>query len=236
MALVRAQVALAASNGLPEDVTVNTFHFSTGDVASSTLDDIASALTEFYTVVPIGPPAGANALYSFFSTEVAQNGHVIKFYNLDEDPPRVPMQENTFNLPTAPNGDALPGEVACVLSFQATPQSGLSQARRRGRIFLGRLDKDSSTAGRPSSALMGTLASAGEDLLGLSDGAALWTWIVYSAPYDGMVRDVDGNLVPHPTRSAYPETFAPVANGWVDNAFDTQRRRGLAATARTLWP
>jgi hypothetical protein len=27
-----------------------------------------------------------------------------------------------------------------------------------------------------------------------------------------------------------------VTNGWIDNEFDTQRRRRILATARTLWP
>lgn len=30
------------------------------------------------------------------------------------------------------------------------------------------------------------------------------------------------------------QSFA-VAGGWVDNAWDTQRRRGMPATTRTLW-
>jgi hypothetical protein len=44
--------------------------------------------------------------------------------------------------------------------------------------------------------------------------SASWDWVVYS-----------------PTDDAYHE----VANGWVDNAWDTQRRRGYKPTSRTTF-
>lgn len=232
MAIVRAQVALQAASALPEDVTVNTFHFSTSDLAQATLDAITDQLNQFYTSVPAG---GTVDLESFFSTEVAQNGHTIKLYDMADATPRVPIEEATFNLGLVPNGDPLPGEVALCLSFQGAKVSGQPQARRRGRVYIGRLDKDSAAGGRPTGLLRTTLALCGDQLATQSDLAATWSWIVLSPAFDGMIEDVDGTMVPHPTREAYGETFAVVTNGWVDDAFDTQRRRGLAASARTLF-
>jgi len=55
---------------------------------------------------------------------------------------------------------------------------------------------------------------APRSLLAPTETAGGWDWVVYS-PTNGNTVNVD--------------------NGWVDNAFDTQRRRGLAVTARTNW-
>jgi hypothetical protein len=35
--------------------------------------------------------------------------------------------------------------------------------------------------------------------------------------------------------SVADQIAVPVANGWIDNAFDVQRRRGVDYTSRTLW-
>lgn len=234
MALVRAQVALQPVNALPQDVTVNTFHFSTADLLDATLDAIDDALVDFYTAIN-AHFGNATFLQSFFSTQVAQNGHTVTMYDLGTPKPRVPLRTTTWNLGVSPNGDPLPGEVAVCMSFQGEKVAGQPQSRRRGRIYFGRLDKDSASAGRPSATLMTCLAAAGRELVGRSDLAGNWSWIVLSPAFDGMIKDVDGNIVPHPTREAYPETFAVVHDGWVDNEFDTQRGRGLVSTARTLF-
>lgn len=220
MALIRAQVILGHLSALPEDQLVNTLYFSTADTASGTLESIKASVKNIYNASTASRPF----LCSFFSTEVTQDGHGLKLYNLDEPEPRAPISSDVWSLAVAPNGDPLPGEVACCMSFQAAPESGLIQARRRGRIFIGRLDKDSSTNGRPSDALRTAIVDAGTRLLGDSSAAANWTWVVYSKANPGTA-----------TRPAYPATFAPVSNGWVDNAFDTQRRRGVAPTLRTTF-
>jgi len=55
------------------------------------------------------------------------------------------------------------------------------------------------------------LRGAATYLKGASDAAADWTWVVYSTVDNAMY---------------------PVDNGWVDNSWDTQRRRGVKPTAR----
>lgn len=234
MAIIRAQVALAPSNGLPEDVTVNTFHFSTADLASGTLDSIQTALKAFYNVIPTAT-GGTVALTSFMSTQVAQNGHQITMYDMADATPRVPIREHTWNFALAPNGQPLPGEISLVLSFQGDKVSGEKQARKRGRIYFGRLETDALSGGRPTGTILANLAAAGETLRVASEFTPEWTWIVLSQAFDGTLRLPGGEVVPHPTRAAYGQTFAAVTNGWVDNDFDIQRRRGVAATARTLW-
>lgn len=222
MALLRAMVQLAHVSGLAEDKATNTFHFSTLSNPPSVLElnAIRDRLIDVYTTIP---PGAASALQSFFSTEMAQIGHTISFYDLADPEPRVPVRVDNFSLTVAPNGDPLPGEVAVCMSFQGALESGLKQARRRGRIYHGRFDKDSSSAGRPSDPLMDTLQANGLRLVTASEAAADWSWIVLSREHVTSAED---------PRPSYPQTFAVVTNGWVDNAFDTQRRRGLAPTIR----
>lgn len=204
--MIRATVTFAHLSGLPEDRMTNTFH-ALDTVALDAAEAFAEDLYSFYA-------AGTTPLYTFFSTLVPQSGHSIRFYDLGEPEPRVPIYEYPFSLPGAPNGDPLPSEVALVGSFQAEKVSGQSQARRRNRIYVGRLDKDSASAGRPSSSLMGSLNAAMDGLEAASTADPDYTWAVWSPTYS---------------------TQAPVDNGWVDNAFDTQRRRGEAATSRVTW-
>jgi hypothetical protein len=102
------------------------------------------------------------------------------------------------------------------LSFQGAPESGVSQARKRGRVFIGPLRSSLIGAdGRPSPATVSLFAAEGEDLLDASNAATTWSWTVHSAT-------TGDNSV--------------VTNGWCDNEFDTQRRRGRIATSRTVFP
>lgn len=219
MSILRAQIVLKHVSGLAEDVATNTLYFLTSIGTDDTqMPLIAQAISDFFNVQPAG---GSNAMASFFSNEMAQNGHEVKFYRMSDPEPRVPIGVFPFNFAFAINGDPLPGEVALCLSFQGEKVSGLPQARRRGRIYVGRLDKDCSTSGRPSSALVTNLKSAGAALLAASDAAPDWSWHVYS---------------PTQQQTSGGWLSTAVENGWVDNAFDTQRRRGLAPTSRTLWP
>jgi hypothetical protein len=219
MGLLRATVTLQHDSGLPEDVSTNTFYFSTAATPPdiTDVDAITEALEDFYCVTPAG---GAAALYTYFSAETAQNGHTVTVYDMDDPEPRAPIDTHTFNLPANPTGDPLPGEVALCLSFQAATQSGQPQARRRGRVYIGRLDTQSMSSGRPDTALQQDVALAGQALLDLSDTEADWSWVVYS-----------------PTLAAAgdPTPYNVVTNGWCDNAYDTQRRRGLLPTSRTTF-
>jgi len=137
-----------------------------------------------------------------------------KFYRLSDPTPRLPILETTETLPSV-GTTAAPTEQALVLSYQAAPVSGLPQARRRGRVYfgpwaVGALDAN----GRVSNTLISSLVNAAAQHKTNSDNAVGWTWAQYS-PTNG--------------------TGADVASGWVDNAWDTQRRRGLLATARTTF-
>ena len=106
---------------------------------------------------------------------------------------------------------SLPTEVALCLSYATTddPDKATS-GRYRGRIYLGPLN---TTGGlRPSSGIIGYALAFGQALAAIGT-AGNTTWVMYSRA-DNATRKIESI--------------------WVDNAWDTQRRRGAAPTARTV--
>lgn len=164
-----------------------------------------SALVTFYTSIDV----------NFSPIVRTTDGLLMKSYDLSDPEPRVPVL--TFEADLAPGSDEpLPTEVALCMSFQAGAASGVPQARRRNRVFLPFFRADrSDTDGRPSSTLITDITTAAGVLLAASGPTSSdWQWVVYS-----------------PTDDA----FDLVDNGWIDNEWDTQRRRGRIATARTTF-
>lgn len=211
MAIVRVQVAIERSTGLSEDVVTNTFHYETPSVASSVLEDLSALTAHFYTDVPTGNGA---ALQAHLSPELV-GPLTIRCYDLADATPRVPLRVEEFTL-SAGELQPLPDEVAVVCSFQGGSVSGVPQARRRGRLFIGPLNIDALNvaSGRavPDPDIISILKSSMKDL---QDGAAALgiSWGVYSP--------TDNELV-------------PATNGWVDNDFDTIRKRGRVPTERNV--
>lgn len=149
------------------------------------------------------------------TADIAQNGHEMKFYALPGVEPNYPYAEETWNFTSAPTGTGLPRECAIVLSFQGSRAAGFPQARRRGRIYIGPVLANTNVSGRPSSTTTQDIADAAEALRTALLVDPQHYWAVWST--------VDQEAV-------------QIENGWVDNAFDTQRRRGVATTSRVIWP
>lgn len=204
MPTYRAIVTLATTNGINEDSPQNTFHFVSGDDPGPFVA-IDTALRDFY-----------NSWRGDLSSTIAVNGHRMRFYDLADPEPRAPVYDVNWNLSGSVGSNTLPQEVSICLSFQGDRISGVSQARRRGRLYLGPLRSavvDTST-GRPTSSFLEVIQLAGNGLLADSNAAAEWSWVI---------------------RSQRDNANVPVTNGWVDNAFDTQRRRGLTPTSRLTY-
>lgn len=155
-------------------------------------------------------------LDGYISPVIAQNGHEFQWYKMSDPTPRVPVRETAWNLAGAPAGTALPSEVAFCFSFQAPRVSGELQSRRRGRLYFGPLNSTVlSSGGRPSNTFINAVADAASIVMMESLVSTDWKWAVYST-------------VNH--------SGSEVQTGWVDNSFDTQRRRGLAWTSRVTLP
>lgn len=203
MALYDLQFSLATITGLPEDRITNTWHYD--DAETENHAGIFAEFQAFY-----------EDILTLFSGWMVQNGHVAKAYRVSDPEPRAPVYEVTFNFTSAPSGNTLPPECCIVLSYQADQLSGVPQARRRGRVYLGALDVSSiDTSGNFTSATIVDVQQAADGLLDASLTSTGWRWATHS--------QVTG-------------TGAEVSNGWVDNAVDIQRRRGRSSTSRAVWP
>lgn len=139
----------------------------------------------------------------------------VKWYDLEDPEPRVPFENEVLGLSATGGSGSLPRELAVCVSFAADYVSGSSAARRRGRIYFGPLASAAAGSdGRIVGALVTAAVTAASGLYTTSALASEWSWGVYS-----------------PTAGALYQ----VTNGWVDNEFDIQRRRGTRPTVRTVW-
>lgn len=208
--LLLCQMGLSHDSGLPRDVAINTFHFLADALVPTPIPDLSDAVTDFYQAI-----ISSNTLTAFLSENLS-GAFTQKWYVMSAPPPRVPALIVPGVL-TGLGSTAMVEEAACCLSYQGEPTSGEIAARRRGRIFFGPLSNEavaSTVDPRPKSTLVTRLCEGAQALVTAS-AAADAPWVVYS-------RVNDDTTV--------------ISEGWVDNAFDTQRRRGPRATLRTVWP
>lgn len=213
MAIIRAQVIFQGGTAIPEDRFVNTWHFETPLGKEAAADNLHPRLTSFYT----GEQALTLKTIDSFLSQFIERTAEIRYYALADPTPRVP-ETRQFTLGAYPLGSSLdlPEEVACVLSLEGAPPVTPS---RRGRLYLGPLNLDArndanvSTPCRVHAQLRNTLSSAATVMMdGNVDGPH---WVIWS-----------------PTTSS----ATPVATGFIDDAFDTQRRRGPRPSTRTTFP
>jgi len=130
----------------------------------------------------------------------------------------------------ATSGSSLPNEVALCQSFMSTAEDGPVR-RRRGRIYLGPFgeafndEDDVNHNGAPVQLLIDMMATAGSRMIETSNDGTIAgvsiPWVVYGR-----------RKLTTPTHSA---SVHDVDSGWVDNEWDTQRRRGQKATSRTTF-
>jgi hypothetical protein len=211
------QVTLTRTNNIPADAVMNTWHFFSDSV--DRVDDAIlaqAALETFYNDV--------EAVFSQLMT-----GDIdYKFYDLVDPTPRTPFHLGAGTF-TPQGGTALPGECAICMSYNGTAISGIPAGRRRGRIFLGCLDADVITMetgeARIDSGITSIVATAGETLTNAGDESN-FRWAVFSPTLAGALPWSAGDLL---------GATLQVETGHVDNAFDTIRSRGAAATDRTTW-
>lgn len=226
----KVDVVLPYITDLPRDVAVNTFHFQWGEGDPTGPDAIPPALEAFYNETK----ATGASLASFISAYVKRDADACRMdlYGVPATPPigpRVtgpPLGSSSFTLEPSADTESLPFEVALCISehsnFVAVPK-----ARQRGRQYIGPLafgaiNPNANDPSRPTDLLRETLVECGSDLMadtGLA--AADIQWGVWS----------NGSAVAPSTNSA----FYPITGGWVDNEWDTQRRRGTEANVRTTF-
>jgi len=194
---------------MAEDRVVNVFHFTHVTLGPPDYEAAAQLCFDFFDVAHAPAPSIRAQLGSTLS-----GAWSARVYDLVDPIPRVPKTILTGTY--AVGSSCMAEEVCLCLSFQGAPVSGELQRRKRGRIYIGPLVDgiriDSSTP-RPNDTFINGIRAAAANLRDDGvDNEMLWS--VYSRADNKMV---------------------PVENGWVDNSFDTQRRRGPDSTARHIW-
>lgn len=214
---VRTQVIIPFDTAIPRDAAVNTFHFRTDglDTETNELADINGALTACYQAFDqlLSPNVGPSA--------------TIRHYDLSDAEPRVPIGESTFTL--TPGTAPYPNELAVCVSFQGSRVSGTSQRRRRGRVYIGPLGGASIVVDD-----VGDVVIASADRLTIANA------------FGAMIPEVPGTSTSFISWSVFSRAtfaatgsldaaFVPIVDGWIDNKFDIQRRRGTAPTSRQVF-
>jgi hypothetical protein len=205
--LAQVQWIWEGKSQLAEDNFVNTYHFEASGSSMSDPENVRDMLVDFYTEK--APDQGA-AICEYMSSDTVTGKWTIKMYNLSDPKPRYPFYTDTGTAAVS-GGSGMPTENAIVMSFQGIRIAGEEQRRRRNRVFLGPWMIQANDAGMVEGNLVEQLLFASKGLLRASQAASSWTWTIYSAKNDDVVA---------------------IDNGWVDNGWDTQRRRGTRATAR----
>src|SRR5215211_656120 len=213
--ILRAMVTMPAKSARSEDACVNTWHLNTlGSNMELSMDVFATNLATFYT--PIVP---------LYSSKMNPAGTVIRFYNINNPtaPPQIYTDTLFSTAVSAHATAALPTEVALVLSYAGPKVAGKNQNRRRGHIYLGPWGAigDNNDNDRPKTQLVGIVKDAAAAFLAESNGGITYNWVVYSQ------TSVD--------QGGGGDPYVVVTNGWVDDSWDTQRRRGLDPVVRSTF-
>lgn len=236
MAYYKTTVTYHNVNGLAKDDVVNTYHFATDEGPAPTV--ATGHLINGRLAANINSAnVGGFYLESFMSSEISRvNKPTLRSYDalLGGSPLAVDTQ---LAMEAAVSAQALPSEVACVLSLtgyeddapefapdDADADSNIERpkSRQRGRIFFGPLNINAMTGApaRPSVNFRNSLINLGQKLIAFGD-TPLSNGVVARA-----------SVFSH-AEPGLPGLMRAIDNGWVDDAFDTQRRRGVAATGRT---
>ena len=205
MSIFRLMSILQGASNDPKDRYVNVLHLNAdaGLDADDVATTIATAMEPFWETVDTYIPQSVTR-------------QEFRLYNLDDPEPREPTYMLPLSTPTS-TAPALPYEVAATLSFYATRNI----RSYRGRIFLGPLTQDIVVPGA---------VNADPQILPTARQEIVDAFI-------DMCQDIKDAGTPGSVRvGVYSPTdgvIREVTDCWMDNAFDTIRARGTAASART---
>lgn len=232
-----ATVGLPSVTGLPADTVTNSFAVKApAGPTNAELTSLMTALIGFYNTA--GPTIGEALCYRMSKNlSRGTNQSTIKVYDItgreDGTPHGSPIASALWTLGAAGAAAGLPSEVAVVLRLEAAGRAGAPvelpdgadpglavdrpKQRYTGRVYIGPLTGDAvdivTNVPRVGASLTSALLDSGERLKDAINAiGAGWDLAVWSRS-DAILRAVD--------------------NVAVDNAFDTQRRRGEKPTGIT---
>lgn len=214
----QVQISVPYFTNIPKDVVTNVLHFGWGgggEPGPSDLTNLKDMCANF--IEQIYDIAGGSGMAPWCSPALTR----VKIYDLAALVPRVPELDLITPLTVKQDtSSTVATETAVCLSLRGAHIPGTSLASERGRVFIGGIGSSCIFSGtgadfpRPSGAFTTNIKNAAAALVAVV-ATTHWQWVVYSRKH----------------------SFASlVMGGFIDNALDTQRRRGNAPTARVLWP
>jgi hypothetical protein len=134
----------------------------------------------------------------------------VRMYATVDPVPKQPRAIRTIQVPRNANASTIPNDVAAVMSFRA----GANLPRQRGRLYIGPVGIN---------AMSGSTTADSSVSQAFREALVARAVILRDAvnPTWGIISQVD-------------RVFRQVSDIWVDDQPDTQRRRGLRATTRTM--
>lgn len=219
MPATRAVVTIPAVSGVARDAVKFDFAFS---------NPSSSLHTNIVTFFSYVNPTWSTSISAFLSPTLAHTsaGCLLQLYDLTghldgSATGHPPYEQDTFTLPGG-GGSPLPSELAVVLSYHADftgiPEHGphtRPRSRYRGRLYIGPMA--SSTLASDSTTHRASVAQNVRETIAAGAGhfsSLEPTWSVWSR------KDA---------------TMRQITQGYVDDAWDVQRRRGEDPIARTFW-
>lgn len=242
MTCARFEVRLHSDTGLPEDDCVNVWHAAVAsDVSDATLTTACDKLMTFYYSEQAAIPNTRISYYFSPTLKSGAGGTTFRVFTFDETDTSSPGGGPVIGAPrieSVRNGETdfasstpLPEEVAICLSMTTVgyltfpehqsagapgPEGDIHpRARRRGRVYLGPLN----------SAAIEVVNSRPQVKTNLRTNIADAFGTLHTA--------MGTNMTPLQVFSRTDHAMRRVNGIWIDDAFDTVRRRGLAATTRT---
>jgi hypothetical protein len=211
--------------GLPKDTFTNTWHFR--DDTTPAIADAAITAAEKVVDFFQAPPAGfVNPVMRYLAPSLGDTITLIA-YDFAAPTPRPELGRVTFTyIPTS--ASAVPEEVALCLSYYATRNI----PKQRGRVYIGPFNTTALSGGTPSrqnADLLGSMAAGGTRLLIPGHPALAPT--VTSDTIGGAILTTGVWCV----YSRVLGTFETLTDGWVDNRWDSQRRRQVESSARSTF-
>jgi hypothetical protein len=201
------------------DVQVQVVHPATSGISANAVTN-TWAFMDFVAGDEVGLTTALKNFYDgvgsqVWSNQLATGSITCNWYEKPGLKPNYPFAQTTFTRANPPAGTPMPSELAICLSFQGLRASGAPQARRRGRVYLGPLGTVANTNGLVAPATVTSIIAAATAFKTAVNALASGvSWAIWSS--------TDNHAV-------------PVLNGWVDNAFDVQRRRGIDAGSKTTF-
>lgn len=232
MDVIRALITIPTDSTIPADRVSNSFHFKS--LAPGVLDD-----EDFIQAVEARLTAWFGYVEGWYGVTAASPAST-KLYDLGDPKPRAPIHAFDTVLDLGDAVDSMPHEVAVVGSYNAQLGSGIDPSHRRGRVYIGPIKRafviHSNGSHFISDVNCQELADNLWTLLAPQPLGDTITGCVYSETWHEGRGPTAGGPTKPPKPAIPPHTLLDsafeVVNTSVDNAFDTQRRRGPKATKR----